>query len=119
MIGTTELMDLVRLEDFIASAKKGLKISATVDLEKQYVTQKVHPENTEEFKSEVNMYLLLGNFTFKIGNEERKVSKVYMFGSAQESANDARININIANARLRDDYKRLAAANIYFEEKSF
>ncbi len=119
MIGTAELTDLVRLEDFIASAKKGLKISATVDLQKQYVSQRIHPENNEELKSEVNMYLLLGNFTFKIGNKEIIVSKVYMFGSAEESASDARINTNIANARLREDYKRLAAANMPVEEKLF
>ena len=119
MIGNAELTDLLRLEDFIASAKKGLKISATVDLQKQYVSQKIHPGNTEDLKTEVTMYLLLGNFTFKIGREERKISKVYMFGSAEESASDARINTNIANSRLREDCKRLAAANIPVEEKLF
>ncbi|HKN19177.1 MAG TPA: hypothetical protein VJW95_05215 [Dissulfurispiraceae bacterium] len=119
MIGNDELTALVRLEDFIASAKKGVKISATVDLQKQYVSQKIHPENSEELKSEMNMYLLLGNFTFKIGGEQRIISKVYMFSSAEESASDTRINTNIANARLRDDYKRLAAANISVEEKLF
>jgi len=65
------------------------------------------------------MYLLFGNFTFKIGSEERKVSKVYLFGSAEESARDTRINTNIANARLLEDYKRLVAANISVEEKLF
>ncbi|MBF0506534.1 MAG: hypothetical protein HQL09_06845 [Nitrospirae bacterium] len=113
------ISDLVRLEDFIASAKKGLKIGVTVDLQKQYVSQKIHTGNTEELKREVNMYLLLGIFAFKIGSEERKISKVYLFGSAEESAKDARINTNIANARLQEDYKRLAAANISVEEKLF
>jgi len=47
MIGTAELTDLARLEDFIVSAKKGLKISAMVDLQKQHVSQKIHPENNE------------------------------------------------------------------------
>lgn len=119
MMGTAELTDLVRLEDFIASSKKGLKISAMVDLQKQYVSHKIHPENNGELKNEVNMYLLIGNFTFKIGSEERKVSKVYIFGPTEESASDGRISTNIANARLQNDYKRLAAADISVEEKLF
>ncbi len=119
MVGVSKKNHLERLEHFIASAKKGSKISAAVDLQKQHVSQKVHPGDTEELKSEVDMYLLIANFTFKTGGKYRKVSKVYLFGSTQESADDARINKNIANARLLEDYKRLAAVNIPVEEKLF
>lgn len=111
--------ELVRIEDFIALSREGKEINVEIELRKQLVTQKVHPEETEDMRSEIDMYLLLGNYTFKVGNEVKKVSKVYMYGSTEESLNDAKINISIANERLRMDYKRLMDANITIQEKYF
>jgi hypothetical protein len=111
--------ELLRIEDFIALAKEGKDVAVTVDLRKQAVSQKVHPGNTEESKGELDMYLLLGDYRFKVGKWEKLVLKVYMYGSAEESLNDAKINKSIANERLKLDYERMRGANINFEEKYF
>ena len=108
-----------RLEDFIEIAKTGTIVNASVDLQKRSVVQKIHPNDSEEMKGESEMYLLSAIFTFKYGNEERKVSKVYLLGSAGEEVEDSRVHRNITNARLREDYKRLKKANISIEEKFF
>jgi hypothetical protein len=110
---------LSRLEDLIALAREGEKVLAEVTLRKQLVTQKVHPEETEEMRPDVNMYLLIGDYTFKVGKDVKQVSKVYLYGSAEESMTAAKVDTNIANERLKMDYRRLRAANISFEEKYF
>ena len=112
-------VELLRIEDFIALAKEGKKVDVTISLRKQLVSQNVHPGETEEMKGEVDMYLLFGDYTFTVGKDVKKVSKVYMYGSTEESLNDARINKSIANERLKMDYKRMQDANITFEEKYF
>ena len=119
MATSTEHTGLGRLEDFISFAKTGAKISAAVELHKQFVSQKVHPGNSEEMHTEVDMYLLTADFNFKIAGDSRKVTKVYLLGSSTESVDDSRVQINIANARLREDYKRLKDVNIVLEEKLY
>ena len=111
--------ELRRIEDFISLAKEGEKVKVTIDLRKQVVPQGIHPDYTEESKSEQDMYLLLGDYTFKIGNWEKAVSKVYMYGSTGESLDDTKINKSIANERLKMDYQRMKDVNIQFEEKFF
>jgi hypothetical protein len=105
-----------RLEDFIKTAKTGVTVNASIDLQKQSVIQKIYPD---EMQGESEMYLLSAIFTFKYGNEERRVSKVYLLGSAGETSEDSRVHTNITNARLKEDYKRLKKANISIEEKFF
>ncbi len=107
-----------RLEDFIKMAKTGATVNASIDLQKRSVMPKIHPDDNE-MKGESEMYLLSAIFTFKYGNEERKVSKVYLLGSAGESGEDSRVYKNITNARLKEDYKRLKNANISIEEIYF
>jgi hypothetical protein len=107
-----------RLEDFIEMAKTGATVSASIDLQKQFVMPKIHPDDNE-MKGESAMYLLSAIFTFKYGNEERKVSKVYLLGSAEEASEDSRVHKNITNARLKEDYKRLKKAKISIEEIYF
>jgi hypothetical protein len=119
MSGAAEQTGFGRLEDFISFAKTGAKIQTRIDLLKQFVSQKVHPGDTEEMKGEVDMYLLSAVFNFGIGSDNRKVSKIYMFGSAGESADDTKIHVQIANARLKEDYKRLKDVNLAFEERYF
>jgi hypothetical protein len=108
-----------RLEDFIVFAKTGAKLYASIALEKQLVTQKIPSGKSEERENELDMYLLSAFFTFKMGSGERTVSKVYLFGSTGESAHDSRVHVNIVNARLTADYKRLRDANITIDEKFF
>ena len=115
----TEINEYNRIEDFILLSEQGTKVSATVELRKQIVTQKVHPEDTAEMKAEVDMYLLIGDYTFSVGTNTKKVSKSYMYGSTIESTNDAKISKNIANERLKMDFKRLKNGKIKFEQKFF
>lgn len=111
--------EILRIEDFVALAKEGKDVNAEVNLRKQLVSQKVHPGETEVMKSEVDMYLLLANYAFTVGNWKKVVSKIYVYGSSEESLNDAKINMSIANERLKMDYRRLKEAKIIFEEKYF
>jgi hypothetical protein len=108
-----------RIEDFIALAKEGKDVHVEIELEKQVVAQKVHPDETEDMKVEIDMYLLIGSYTFRVGKEVKQVSKVYVYGSLEEPAGVFLVNTNIANARLKMDYKRLREANINVEEKYF
>jgi hypothetical protein len=108
-----------RLEDFIAFAKKGAKLHASVVLEKQLVTQRGPAGKSEGSENAMDMYLLSAIFIFKMGGADRTVSKVYLFGSTGESAHDSRVHVNIVNARLITDYKRFKDANITIDEKFF
>ena len=119
MAKESKINEYKRIEDFIMFSEQGNKVGATVELRKQIVTQKVHPEETSEMKSEIDMYLLFVDYTFAVGTNTKKVSKSYMYGSSVESLNDGKINKNVANERLKMDYKRLKSAKIEFEEKFF
>ena len=111
--------ELVMLEDFIRLAKEGEDVGVSVELRKQNMPVKVHPAHTEEGKSETESYLLIGDYTCRVGKEVHKVPKVYVFGSAEESLKATRMNKNIANERLKRDYNRLREAKIKVEEKYF
>jgi hypothetical protein len=119
MAEALEISKFGRLEDFIALAKTGKDVHMEIELRKQLVEQKVHPEVTVDMKSEIDMYLLTGDYTFKVEGEVQNISKVYMFGSLEESQSAARVDRNIANERLKMDYRRLREANITFQEKYF
>lgn len=108
-----------RIEDFILLAKKGIDIALEITLKKHIIVEKIHPEQTEDMKAEIERYLLLGNFTFRAGGEEQTVSKVYMFGSMEEPLENTNVNKNIANERLKMDFKRLRDGGLEFEEKFF
>ena len=111
--------ELVMLEDFIQLAKEGEDVSVSVELRKQYIPVKVHPAHTQEGKSETESYLLVGDFTCSVGEEVHKVPKVYVFGSAEESLEAGKMHKNIANERLKRDYRRLRDAKMKVEEKFF
>jgi len=115
----SEIGDYGRIEDFIALAKEGKEVNLEIELKKQLVTHKVPPGVTEDMKDEVDMYLLTADYIFKIGKDLKLVSKVYMFGSSEESPDALKVNTSIANARLKMDYQRLRDAKITFKEKYF
>ncbi|MDY6971383.1 MAG: hypothetical protein SV775_03530 [Thermodesulfobacteriota bacterium] len=119
MSATSEIGEFNRIEDFISFARKGNQVDLTVKLRKQMVAQKVHPGETEDMKTEIDMYLLLGDYTFTVGGNVKKISKSYIFGSAGESRSNADVDKKVANARLKMDYQRLKDAKIVFEEKYF
>ena len=108
-----------RLEDFIIRAKHGQHIEAVIDLMKKTVRPTVHPGETEDTKSNVDMYLLLGEYNFKVADEVQKVLKSYAFGTSEQSQDLMAQNIRLANERLKMDYERLKEVKIKFEEKFF
>jgi hypothetical protein len=119
MAGGNEKGELGRIEDFIALAKEGKDVHVAIDLKQQVVAQKVHPDETEDMKREIDMYLLIADYTFRVGKDVKPVFKVYMYGSSEESPDAAKVNKSIANARLKVDYQRMRDAKITFEEKYF
>ncbi len=114
-----ETGDYKRIEDFLALAKEGGNVDLEIELKKQIVTQKVPQGVTEDMKDEMDMYLLTGDYIFRVGKDKKLVSKVYMLGSAEEPRDAVNVNLHIANARLKMDYQRLRDASITFEEKYF
>ena len=119
MAGVLEKGDFGRLEDFIVLSTEGKDVHLEIALRKQLVKQKVHPEETLEMKGEIDTYLLTGEYIFRVGGEVKNVTKVYMFGSLESSQDVTNVDRNIANERLKMDYKRLRDAHITFEEKYF
>jgi hypothetical protein len=111
--------ELLRIEDFIELANEGKDVKVTVNLQKQMVSQKVHPNETEESGETVEMYLLSADYSFRVGELEKVISKPYIYASSKESISESRINKSIANDRLKLDYRRLKSAKIEFEEKYF
>ena len=107
-----------RLEDFISLVRRGKYIKLTIDLRKEIVTPTVRPDRPEEYRKG-DMYLLWGEYSFSVAGEVRKVSKIYAFGTFKQSEDLLRRNMNIANERIKMDYRRLKAAPIEFEEKFF
>jgi hypothetical protein len=119
MTGIAGTQEMTRLEDFIRLAKEGKDVQIKIDLRKLTIQQKVHPQETEEFTGSIDSYLLVGEYTCTAEDLEQKITKVYVMGSMEESLSMAKVNSNIANERLRMDYRRLKDAKIKFDEKYF
>jgi hypothetical protein len=110
---------LNRLEYFIQLSKRRKKVGVEVGLRKELVEQKVHPDETVDMTGMTHMYLLLGDFLCECEGASTTISKIYVYGNAEESVSAGRVNKSVANARLRMDYQRLKDAKIKFEEKYF
>jgi len=106
-----------RLEDIIEKAKKAQKATGEVKLFKRPIKFLVHPE--VEMLEEREAKLYSAEFTFDIDGEIYHVSKTYVIEFKTENPEDIMLNRNIANARLKDDYKRLKDAGIEITEKYF
>ncbi len=119
MVPIFEQDELVMLEDFIQLAKEGKDVRLSVELREQYIPGKVHPAHTGDGKSETESYLLIAEYTCSVREEVHQVPKVYVFGSAEESLKTAKMHKNIANERLKRDYRRLQEAKINVDEKYF
>ena len=110
---------LERLEDFIALARKGGPVTIDIELKKQLIKEKVHPDESDDMTDELDMYLLSGEFVCGSAGEIVTITKVYVMGSIEESLVASSGNKNIANQRLRMDYGRLKDAGIQIKEKFF
>jgi hypothetical protein len=107
------------LEYFIQLAKKGKKVGVEVTLRKNLVEQKVHPDETNDMTGMTHMYLLFGDYLCECEGEIGTISKIYVYGTEEESVSAGRVNSSVANARLKMDYQRLNDAKIKFNEKYF
>jgi len=113
----TEQSVFSRLEDFISIASRGDEVELTVILEKRFFTRKFAPYTMGEPEDEIDMYMLAADYVFIVEGKRHEVIKFYAFGMEGESPSAARREINIANERLKMDYKRLKDANVVFSEK--
>ncbi|SPF41163.1 conserved hypothetical protein [Syntrophobacter sp. SbD1] len=119
MAGVGGTGEFTRLEDFIRLSKQGKDVQITIDLRKLTIKQKVHPQETEESTGEIDSYLLVGDYNCRAGGQAWKIAKVYVMGSMEESLDTVNMNRNIANDRLKMDYRRLKDARIKIEEQFF
>lgn len=115
----SEAENLHRLEDYVLLASQGKAVRVQVELRKEPVKQKVHPEETRDMSDDIGMYLLMADYTFTAGEQSGKVSKVYAFGSEEESLDSARVNRSVATERLKMDYRRLKGGNVHVLEEKF
>ena len=65
------------------------------------------------------MYLLFGDFLCECEGESGTISKIYVYGTGEESHSASQVNKSVANARLKMDYQRLKDAKIKFVEQYF
>ncbi len=119
MARAQEDKSLDRLKYFIELARRGKKVGVEVTLRKELVEKRVHPDETDDMAGMAHMYLLLGDYVCECEGEVSTISKIYVYGLGQESGTAGRVNENLANARLKMDYRRLKDAKINFEEKYF
>ena len=119
MSGVQDDKRLNRLEYFIQLAKRGKKVGVEVTLRKDLVEQRVHPDETDDMTGVTHMYLLFGDFLCECEGEVSTISKIYMYGTAEESVAAGQVNKGVANERLKMDYRRLKNAGIKFDEKYF
>jgi len=108
-----------RLAYFIDRAKNGKKVSAEVELRRQFVEWPAHPDETDDMSGITSTYLLLGDFECECEGKVATISKIYVYGFASEPVAVRKVNESVANERLKMDYKRLKDAGIEFEEKFF
>ena len=117
MAGASEKKELVTLEDFISLARQGKEVLLSIQLIKPILTPKLLPGEIEGMKEDMDMYLLVSNYSFNVGGEIGKVSKIYGSGIVAEPQDVAKQNSFIANRRLDIDYKRLEGSHIKFDKK--
>jgi len=106
-----------RLEDFIAIARKGKDVGLTVALAKQLFTRKFPPYTMGDSGDEIEMYILAANYVFVVEGKTHEFTKFYASGVEGDSPSAVQREIDVANERLKMDYKRLSDANIIFSEK--
>jgi hypothetical protein len=106
-----------RLEDFITIARKGKAVELTVALDKQLFTRKFAPYTMGDPGDEIDMYILAANYIFVVEGKIHEFTKFYASGVEGDSPNAVQREIDVANERLKMDYKRLKEAKLIFLEK--
>ena len=107
----------MRIEDIIALAQQGKGGQAEVKLSTRHIIEKALAEIGEV--EDMDAYLPVADFIFEVAGETYTVSKTYLRGYKSESLEARAANQRIANARLKEDYKRLDAAGVKLERQFF
>ena len=116
---TVEKHYINRLDDVIRIANEGKRVDMEVELKTLPMIQEVSTREADKTPHNINTYLLIAYYAFKVDLQSYKCSKVYMFGNTEESLTTKEMNKDIANARLDMDYKRLRDVHIHFQDKFF
>ncbi len=110
-------MRVDRLAQIIEMAKQGKKVKAKVTLLKRPIILKIHPE--AQILEEKEAYILSARFEFEVDGEKYTVDRFYAMGFPTETIEEELANRNLANARLKEDYKRLKEAGVEIEEEKY
>lgn len=110
-----------RLEDLVRLARRGKKISLTINLYRKLVKETVQSESTDDIPIASDMCLFVADFkpTQSIPDQPSQITKVYAMGGINETEINDRTLCYIANQRLDMDYTRLKDAGIVFETAYF
>jgi len=108
-----------RLDDFITIARKGEEVELTIVLDKRLFKRKFAPSTMGDPGDEIDTYILAANYFFVVEGKSHEFTKFYAFGFERDFPSAVQREIDIANERLKMDYKRLRDANIVFLEKFF
>ena len=105
-----------RLDDFITIARKGKEVELTIVLDKRIFKRKFAPSTMGDPGDEIDTYILAANYVFVVEGKIREFTKFYAFGVEGDSPSAVQREIDVANERLKMDYKRLREAKIIFLE---
>lgn len=112
--------EISRLEDIIRIANTGIRVRCFIELKKKNVEIKVNDAEIDRQPSvSIAAFLLLAQYTVNFEKTNATVSKVYVFGRAQQDGGIPEADSDVANQRLYVDYERLRQANIRFDEVYF
>lgn len=111
---------LTRIETYLDMAQSGREVRLEVTLHKDIIKQSMLTDEADNLRIEKDIYLLMADFR-PVGADESAptVSKVYAFGSINDSQVDAQTVRLIANERIKMDYERLTHKGIVFNPLFF
>lgn len=111
---------LARIETYLDMADAGQKIQLNVHLHKDFIKQAAPTDESDDLIVIKDIYLLMADYRpFGGGRSVPIVSKIYAFGSINDSEVDAKTIRSIANERLKLDYRRLTERGIQLQVAFF
>jgi hypothetical protein len=111
---------LAMIETYLKMAEAGQEIGLDVKLHKEIIKQSLLTNEADNLRIEKDVYLLIADYIPKASAKDLQiVSKVYAFGSINNTEIEEKTTRLIANERLKIDYDRLRSAGINFQEIQF
>ena len=103
---------ILRIQDFIELSRTGFPVSVDVHLSRPAITLKQEGIEKKGFG-------FVANFTFKSGNEQTNIEKLYDLGPYDDAKSDQEDIVGVANKRLERDCERLRSAGMEVDQLSF